>query len=281
MDKHAEADFVLQADHLTVGYDHHVVVGDVTLDLRPGEIVTLLGPNGAGKSTIHKTVAAQLEPLGGQLMLLGRDLAQTSTRERAARLAVLLTDRPRTELLTCSDVVELGRLPHTGRLGILSEVDRAHVRAAMELVGIEDLSDCDFMQVSDGQRQRVLLARAICQQPRLLLLDEPTSYLDIRHQIELLHILRQLVAAGTTSILMTMHELSLARIVSDWLVCVRDGAVMAQGTPREICVPHVIDALFDLEPGSFDPTTGVISLTRGDWGGVDGMAREGDGHAST
>lgn len=280
MDKHAEADLVLQADHLTVGYDHHVVVGGVTLDLRPGEIVTLLGPNGAGKSTILKTVAAQLEPLEGQLMLLGRDLTQTSTQERAARLAVLLTDRPRTELLTCSDVVELGRLPHTGRLGILSEVDRAHVRAAMELVGIEDLSDCDFMQVSDGQRQRVLLARAICQQPRLLLLDEPTSYLDIRHQIELLHILRQLVAAGTTSILMTMHELSLARIVSDWLVCVRDGAVMAQGTPREICVPRVIDALFDLEPGSFDPTTGAINLTREDGDGADGMAREGGGHAS-
>ena len=116
------------------------------------------------------------------------------------------------------------------------------------------------MRLSDGQRQRVLLARAICQEPDVLLLDEPTSYLDVRYQVELLSILRELARTEGVAVVATLHELQLARVISDQVVCVRDGRVFACGTPAEVFVPEVIDALFDLEPGSYDPATGAVRL---------------------
>ena len=162
--------------------------------------------------------------------------------------------------MTCEDVVEVGRQPHTGRLGIARDEDHRQVREAMELAGVWDLRDRDYMRISDGQRQRVLIARAICQQPRVMVLDEPTSYLDIRHQIELLELLRTLVATRGMGIVMALHELPLAGLVSDWLVCVREGEVWRQGTPDEVLVPEVIDELYGLRPGTYDPRTGAVTL---------------------
>ena len=251
---------VLQTRGLAVGYGGSPLVRGVEIEVRLGEVVTLIGPNGAGKSTILKTIAGQLAPCGGTVLLSGHDLSGLTPAQQARELSVLLTDRVRTDLLTCIDVVEMGRHPHTGRLGILSDEDRAEVRAAMELVHVWELRHNDFMRLSDGQRQRVMLARAICQEPRVLILDEPTNYLDIRYQIELLDILRQLVRERVMSIVMTLHELPLARVVSDWVVCVKDGAVMAQGRPDEMFVSQTIDQLYDLKPGSFDPVTGGVRL---------------------
>ena len=251
---------VLQTRGLAVGYDGKPLVQGVGIEVRLGEVVTLIGPNGAGKSTILKTLAGQLAPCEGVVLLSGRDLSGLSPAQQAQELSVLLTDRVRTDLLTCIDVVEMGRHPHTGRLGILSDGDRAKVRAAMELVHVWDLRHRDFMRLSDGQRQRVMLARAICQEPRVLILDEPTNYLDIRYQIELLDILRHLVGHREMGIVMSVHELPLARVVADWVVCVKDGAVMTQGRPDEVFVSQTIDELYDLKPGSFDPATGGVRL---------------------
>lgn len=252
---------VLQTHGLAVGYGGNPLVRDVEIKVRLGEVVTLIGPNGAGKSTILKTLAGQLVPCGGGVVLSGCDLTALSPAQQARKLSVLLTDRVRTDLLTCIDVVEMGRHPHTGRLGILSDEDRTKVRAAMELVHVWDLRHNDFMRLSDGQRQRVMLARAICQEPRVMILDEPTNYLDIRYQIELLDILRQLVREREMSIVMSLHELPLARVASDWVVCIKDGVVMAQGRPEEVFVSQTIDELYDLTPGSFDPVTGGIRLS--------------------
>jgi iron complex transport system ATP-binding protein len=251
---------ILKTRQLDVGYDGAAIARGIDLRVAPGEIVALIGPNGAGKSTILKSIAGQLAFLGGAAYLSGKPLESLSPRERALELSVLLTERLRTELLTCADVVESGRYPHTGRLGILSDVDRAEVRRAMEAVQVWDLRGRDFMRVSDGQRQRVLLARAICQQPRLLVLDEPASYLDIHYQIELLQVLRRLVREGGLGILVSFHELSLARKVATRVVCVKDGAIVATGAPSEVFVPRIIDALYDLVPGSFDAATGDIRL---------------------
>lgn len=251
---------ILEARALAVGYEGVALISGIDLSVAAGQVVTLIGPNGAGKSTILKTLAGQLPPLGGAVRLLGRDLAEVPLRERARSLSVLLTDRLHTELMTCEEVVETGRHPHTGRLGILDGEDHGQVREAMELAGVWELRDRDFMRLSDGQRQRILLARAICQEPRLLVLDEPTSYLDIRYQIELLELLRLLVRTREVGVVMSLHELPLAGLVSDWLVCVREGAVYAQGTPDEVLVPEVIDGLFGLRPGTFDPGTGAVTL---------------------
>ena len=251
---------LLSADDLVVGYDGTPLVRDIELRVSSGQIVTLIGPNGAGKSTILKTVAGFLEPLGGVVRISGKPLGEMQANEFARELSVMLTEHLRTELLTCMDVVESGRYPYTGKLGILSDADREVVRESMELVHVWDLRDCDYMRVSDGQRQRIMLARAICQQPRVLILDEPTNYLDIRYQIELLNIMRKLACERGVGIVMSMHELPLARKVSDYVLCVKDGCITAVGAPEEIFIPQVIDELYDLEPGVFDAVTGAIQL---------------------
>lgn len=245
---------------LVVGYEGRSLVAGIALQVRQGQIVTLIGPNGAGKSTILKTIAGHLDALGGCVLLSGKDLRDVTVRERSRELSVMLTDRVRTELLTCADIVEMGRYPYTGRLGIATLTDRQKVREAMELLQVWDLRDRDFMQLSDGQRQRVLLARAVCQEPCTLVLDEPTSHLDVRYQIELLSVLRHLAREQGLGILMTLHELPLARRASDWLVCVKEGKVALQGTPEQVFVSSVIDALFDLEPGTYDALTGDVTL---------------------
>lgn len=250
----------LSCEGLSVGYDGSELIAQIELEVKPGRIVTLIGPNGAGKSTILKTLAGYLAPISGAAYLSGKPLEKLTSHERALELSVMLTERLSTELLTCADIVEAGRYPHTGRLGVLDDEDRAAVDEAMRLVAVQDLSERDFMHVSDGQRQRVLLARAICQEPSVLILDEPTSYLDIKYQIDLLQILRKLSRDKLVAIVMSLHELQLARIVSDEVVCIKGPRVFASGTPAEMFVPEVIDALYDLPAGCYDPTTGAVAL---------------------
>ena len=260
MERRTAQPALLEAQGLSVGYEGRVVVSGVSLAVAPGQVVTLIGPNGTGKSTILRTMAGQLPPLAGRTLVTGTDLRRLPLRERSRQLAVMLTDRVEAELLTCADIVEMGRYPYTGRLGIATLTDRKKVREAMELLQVWDLRDRDFMQLSDGQRQRVLLARAVCQEPCTLVLDEPTSHLDVRYQIELLSVLRHLACERGLGILMTLHELPLARRASDWLVCVKEGKVALQGTPEQVFVSSVIDALFDLEPGTYDALTGDVTL---------------------
>lgn len=250
----------LETTHLTVGYDAKPLINDVNIVVQPGKIVTLIGPNGAGKSTILKTIAGQLQKIEGAVYLSGKSFEDLSAHDVSLELSVMLTERLRTELLTCADIVESGRYPYTGRLGILSDEDREKVREAMEMVHVWDLRERDFMQLSDGQRQRIMLARAICQEPKTLMLDEPTNYLDIHYQIELLNILRRLVAIRNVGIIMSLHELPLARKVSDYIVCVKGDAIVAEGPAEEIFTPAVIDELYDLKPGTFDPVSGNIEL---------------------
>ena len=194
--------------------------------------------------------------------LLGRDLARIPADERARALSVMLTGRPRTELLTCRDVVEAGRYPFTGRLGVLGEKDEEAVDAAMEATGVASLAERDFAHVSDGQRQRVLLARALCQEPRVLLLDEPTSYLDVRSQLDVLQLLRCLARERGVAVVASLHELDLAQKAADHVICIRDGRVAFQGTPDEVFTAERVAELYDLGPGTYDPAFGSVELAR-------------------
>ena len=168
-------DYYIYTEQMTVGYGGKPLIRNINLHLRRGEILTLIGPNGSGKSTILKSIIQQLSLLGGAVYLDGRSMARMSELEVAKRLSVLMTERIRPELMTCEDVVSTGRYPYTGRLGILTAEDRRIVRESMALVHSEDLADCDFSEISDGQRQRILLARALCQEPEVIVLDEPAS----------------------------------------------------------------------------------------------------------
>ena len=262
MESLATRDVSLSTHGLTCGYAQGFKVTGVEISVGAGEVCCLIGANGAGKSTILTTLAADLVPLAGKVVLCGRDASTLSPGELALLRATLLTERPRTELLRVRDIVSLGRQPHTGAFGRLAARDLECVDEALELAGVADLADTDFSRLSDGQRQRVMLARAIAQQTPVLMLDEPCNYLDIRYRIELVRILRALAARRRCAIVATLHDIALAPHLADWLVCVAGGTVMCQGRPQDVLVPEVIDPLFGLEPGTFDARSGTYTMGR-------------------
>lgn len=179
-------EFYFYTKGLTVGYHGVPLIKDIELSVKKGEILTLIGPNGAGKTTILKNIIRQLKPLGGVAVLDGSNMEELSGRELSKKLSVVLTERVRPEMMNCRDVVSTGRYPYTGKFGVLSEEDWKIVDESMRLVHIEELAERDFTKTSDGQKQRVMLARALCQQPDIIVLDEPTSFLDIRYKLEFL-----------------------------------------------------------------------------------------------
>ncbi len=254
--------FLLELRGLSVGHGRRALVRDICLAVRPGQVVALIGPNGSGKTTILRTVAGQLRSLGGVVELFGQALGDVPAAERARTMSVMLTGRPSTELLTCRDVVEAGRYPFTGRLGVLGEKDHEAVSSAMSATGVLGLAERDFAHVSDGQRQRVLLARALCQEPRVLLLDEPTSYLDVRSQLEVLQLLRREARERGIAVVASLHEIDLAQKAADYVICIREGRVLCQGTPDEVFTAERIAELYDLAPGAYEPTFGSVELAR-------------------
>ena len=254
--------YYFQTKNLAVGYDGQTLIRDITIDVEKGEIVTLIGPNGAGKSTILKSITRQLKTIAGTVTIDRSDLKRLSLKELATRMAVVLTERMKPELMTCRDIVATGRYPYTGRLGILTAEDEAKVDSAMEAVHALELSDRDFNAISDGQRQRILLARAICQEPEIIILDEPTSFLDIRHKLELLSILRGMAKEKGITVIMSLHEIDLAQKVSDKILCVKGETIDTYGTPEQVFEEGNIRALYDIEQGFFDPCFGSIELPR-------------------
>ena len=230
---------------LAVGYGAPLLQG-IDLQAERGKILALIGPNGAGKSTLLKTLAGQLAAQGGAVLLDGRGLTDYTPSARAHKLALMVPHTARTELTTAFEVAAAGRYPYTGRLGILSEADRQQVRDALQLVQADALADRDFAKLSDGQRQRVLLARAVCQQPEILLLDEPTSFLDVKGKAELMSILRTLARDKNVAVVVTLHELELARKLADAVVCVAPQGVSAVLTPQAAFAEENICRLFDL-----------------------------------
>ncbi len=254
------AEYYVKLEQLSVGYQGKALIKDINIAVEKGEIVTLIGPNGAGKSTILKSITRQLALIGGNVYFDQKKLNQYSYQDLSKKLAVVLTDRMRPELMTCHDVVATGRYPYTGRLGILSVEDENKVEEAMRAVHAEDLGSRDFNAISDGQRQRVLLARAICQEPEVIILDEPTSFLDVRHKLELLSILRNMAKSKKITVIMSLHEIDLAMKVSDKIICVKGDHIFRYGDPDEIFDEAMLRDLYDIDNGYFDPAFGSIEL---------------------
>ena len=239
-------EFLCETQELAIGYGKTPLASGIALGANPGQILVLVGPNGAGKSTLLKTLAGQLAPLGGAVLLDGQDLTAYTGTARAQKLALMLPHTRHTELTTCFEFAAAGRIPYTGRLGILSDADRQAVQDALEMAGAAHLADRDFNCISDGQRQRVLLARAICQQPKVLLLDEPTSFLDIKGKIELLTILQKLAHEQGLAVIVSLHELDMAQKIADAVVCVFPDHVSGVLTPDAAFAPDNIRALYAL-----------------------------------
>ena len=213
---------ILTTAQLSVGYGKKEVLTDVMLSLHPGEIMAVIGPNGCGKSTLLKTLMRELQPLCGTVYLEEKDLSHYKEKELAKKLSMVSTKRVHPGMMTCKEVVESGRYPYTGPMGMLSEKDKEIVAHTMLVTKTSDLAEKDIETVSDGQRQRVMLARALCQEPEILILDEPTTFLDIRYKLEFFDVLKRLAKEREIGVIISLHELSYVEKVADTVVCMKD-----------------------------------------------------------
>ena len=255
-------EFYFYTKTLSVGYHGVPLVENIEIGLKKGQILTLIGPNGAGKTTILRSIIRQLEPLKGAVFLDGKELGRISAGELARRISVVFTERIRPEMMSCRQVVETGRYPYTGRFGILSDRDHRVVRESMELVKVSEIAEEAFEKISDGQRQRVMLARALSQEPELIVLDEPTSFLDIRHKLEFLSVLQRLSREKGLSVVLSLHELDLAERISDRIACIRGDRIDRTGTPEEIFMPGYIRELYGIVAGDYEERTGTAELPK-------------------
>ena len=252
---------LLRCDGITKKYGPLIALNNIDLSIEGGRIIGLLGPNGSGKSTILKTITKHLEKIAGVVTIENDNISKWSNKELAKRLSVMLTERIDPELMTCEQVVAMGRYPYTNHFGSLTPGDRQVVEESLHMRA-EELAERPFTDISDGQRQRIMLARAICQQPEIIMLDEPTSYLDIRHKIELLDILRKMAREKNAAVVMSLHEIDLAAKISDQIICVKGDRIRLFGTPEQVFTGDYIRTLYDLERGTYNEQFGSLELER-------------------
>ncbi|MCM1087320.1 MAG: ABC transporter ATP-binding protein [Muribaculaceae bacterium] len=247
---------------MCVGYDKKPLIKDMEIALEKGEILSIIGPNGAGKSTVLKSIARQLQLLGGAVYLGENALADMKANALARKMAVVFTQKVKAEMKSCRDVIATGRYPYTGWFGALSKEDERIVDEVMEFTHTLDIGGQDFQKISDGQKQRVMLARALCQEPEIILLDEPTSYLDIRYKLEFLSLLQEMREKKGLTVIMSLHELELAKLVSDKILCLKGEYVERYGTPEEIFTSDFIERLYGIEEKRFAGNENLLAYIR-------------------
>lgn len=268
-----------QTHNLKVGYSGKVVVDNVEINLGKGEILCLLGPNGSGKSTIIKTIIDNLNIISGKITYLNQDMEKLSLIDRAKNMSIVLTERVEPEIMTAENIVATGRYPYTNHFGRLSKEDLDIIEESISIVNGEKLKDKKFSRLSDGEKQRIMIARAICQESDIMVLDEPTSYLDIRYKVELLNILNKLSEEKNKTIIMSLHEIDLVTKIADKVLLIHNGRVYKYGTPEEVITDKNIETVYDLDKGMFNSSVGMLELTKEDKNETDVfvLGREGKG----
>lgn len=252
---------LLIAERVTFRQDGQTILRDTHLSVQPGELVGLIGPNGAGKTTLLKVVSGLWSGAQGQITLLDRPLARYSARDAAQIIAqvpqITALDFP----FTVRQIVLMGRNPHLGRFELETERDRRIAQQAMQRTQTLELADRLIGTLSGGERQRVLIARALTQEPRLLLLDEPTANLDIQHQMGILELVQGLIREDRLGAVAAVHDLELAARFCDRLVLLHQGAVLAEGAPDSVLSPENLRAAYGVETRSYaDPVTGQLRI---------------------
>lgn len=250
----------LRTEGLAVGYPGRPVLSGLDLELRAGELVCLLGPNGAGKSTLLRTLAGLQPPLAGRIRLEDRDMADLPAPARARRIAIVLTERLELGHLTVYDLATLGRYPHTGWSGRLTAEDGEAVRRGLEEAGAWELRHRPCDELSDGEKQRALLARALAQDPAALLLDEPTAFLDLPRRVEAMRALRRLTRGRGRAVLLSTHDLDLALRAADRLWLVSAAGILHSGLPEDLAMSGAIGETFDQGDVAFDRATGEFRI---------------------
>jgi iron complex transport system ATP-binding protein len=235
---------MLEIHSLETGYGARGVLKGVTLDVAPGEAVALIGPNGSGKTTLIRAISGVLRPTKGQISLAGADLTHMEEGERARRVAVVPQARDLPGSFTVEEVVMLGRTPYQGWTGVVSAQDRERVEWAIERAEISDLRERQVGELSGGEQQLVLLARALAQHTPVLLLDEPTAHLDLKHQSALLNLVRELASKENLAVLMALHDLNMAAIYSGRIALLVNGVLAALGDPTDVLTQEILEAAY-------------------------------------
>ena len=237
----------LHVKDVSVGYGERTVLDALNVDIKRGTVTSIVGPNGCGKSTLLRTMSRLLNPTKGEIVLDGKSIHDIPTRKLATQLGLLPQTPIAPDGIVVADLVGRGRTPHQGILGRWSQQDYDIVAEALETTGISDLAERSIDELSGGQRQRVWIAMALAQRTETLLLDEPTTYLDVKHQLDVLDLLTELNHDRGTTIVMVLHDLNLAARYSDELVAVSGGKVFAHGHPREVITKENVKSVFGID----------------------------------
>lgn len=248
----------LTTSQLNISYDDRLIVQNLNIEIPHGKITALVGSNGSGKSTILKTMARIMSPAAGQVLLDGKSIHKQSTKDVAKQLAILPQNPTAPDGLTVSELVSYGRFPYQKGFGSMTKEDRSVVRWAIEATGMNDFADRPVDQLSGGQRQRAWIAMALAQETDILFLDEPTTFLDMAHQLEVLHLLQKLNEENKRTIVMVVHDLNHASRYAHHMIAINKGTVMGEGTPEEVMTPAIFRDVFNIEADIvYDPRTGV------------------------
>ena len=248
-------DKILHTANLSVGYKGRTVLSSLNLNLNKGQLTCLLGPNGSGKSTLIRTLAGIQKPLLGMVTLQGKSLREVSPKTLAKQLSLVLTDRITPGNLTVYGLVSLGRFPYTTWMGSLTGEDKDVIQWALEITGTMQFANRHIGELSDGEKQKVMIARALAQQTDLIILDEPTAHLDSPNRIEIFHLLRELVSSGHRAILISTHDIDTAIANADKLWLVANQSI-SQGTPEDLVLDGRLEKAFTKEGLSFNYSLG-------------------------
>ncbi|MFD2203632.1 ABC transporter ATP-binding protein [Shivajiella indica] len=255
-------DLILTAADLTLGYQKgrtsKNIAENISFHLERGKLTCLLGPNGVGKSTLIKTILCQLPPITGKIILNGKEIKEYGIKEISQKIAVVLTEKIRTGTLTVRQLVELGRIPHTGWLGKLSENDEMKVRKAIEATNIQYLVDTPLSELSDGQLQKAMISRALAQDGEILILDEPTAHLDLVNRFEIMHLLRKISKEENKAVLVTTHDLEIAIETADEFWLMQCGLPLITGLPEDLIIRQQLDILLPTENLKFNKISGKV-----------------------
>lgn len=235
----------IESENLSCGYSKRTVLEEINLHINPGTILGLIGPNGAGKSTLLNTLARMLKPKGGKVLLASKDLWKISSREAASTMAFTPQETGSTLPLTIRQYVSLGRAPHRGWLLPMTTNDKRIIEDSLRKTGLTDLADRSITELSGGEQQRSALARVLAQEPEVLLLDEPTSHLDIKYQTEILDMVSHMAHDQNISVIISIHDLNTAALYSDQLVLIGRGGIAAFGTPEEVLNEEILSRIYN------------------------------------
>lgn len=270
---------ILNLKNLTTGYKSKggsaIVTSDINVDLYRGELVCLIGPNGAGKSTLMRTISGSQKPIAGEVFLDGADIFSIPPKQLAKKLSVVLTERVNAGMLSAYEVIALGRYPHTNWSGKLDAKDHKIIQEAIAMTGAQELVDRSLSELSDGERQKIMIARAFAQEPEIMILDEVTAFLDLPRRVEIMKLLRNMASESGKSILLSTHDMDLALRGSDriWLLP-KDGSLHI-GSPEDLVLNGSFEAAFESEGINFDKHTGSFNIHNEYKKSV---ALKGDGH---